>query len=264
MKKLALVLGGGATKGYAHIGVLKVLEEHGIKPDLVVGTSMGAIVGAMYCAGKDCEQLTKMSIKLTKRKIMDFNPFNAFFSTGILSGKKLRNVLQTELGDTTHKQLQIPFIATATNLLTGKLEILKQGNVVNNIMASSAIPGVYPIVEKDDINLCDGGLLDNVPDDIARKFGKNYIVMSIDVIGDYNKQVESSKIKIMGITINALTLMQAQITKLKCNNSDLFIKITQPDVAQMSFNKESIEKSIDYGATEMKKNITKLKNLLKD
>ena len=89
-------------------------------------------------------------------------------------------------------------------------------------------------------------------------------MLSVDVIGSYSKQVETSKIKIMGLTINALTLMQSEITRLKGNNSDLRIKVSQPDVTQMSFDKISIEKSINYGEIEMKKHITKLKNLLLD
>ena len=264
MKKLALVLGGGATKGYAHIGVLKVLEENGIKPDLIVGTSMGAVVGGLYASGKSIEQLTSVSNKFTRRKLMDFNLFNAFFSSGILSGKKLKNLLVEQLGDIEHSDLQIPFVATATNIENGKLVELKQGKVADSILASSAIPGVFPLVEYNGQTLCDGGLLDNVPEDIARKMAKKYIVLSVDVIGEYSKQVESSKLKILETTINALTLMQTQITKLKTGNSDMRINISQPDVQQMSFDLSSINKSIDYGVAAMKKNITKLKNLLQD
>ncbi|MFQ6724346.1 MAG: patatin-like phospholipase family protein [Clostridia bacterium] len=264
MKKLALVLGGGATKGYAHIGVLKVLEYNGIKPDLIVGTSMGAIIGGLYACGKACKHLNDISKKLNKRKLMDFNLFNFFCKTGILTGKKLKNVLNTEIGNITHDQTKIPFVATATDIVKGKLVVLKQGKLVDNLLASSAIPGVFPLVKKDEQLLCDGGVLNNVPSDIARKLKKDYIILSIDVIGDYSKQVESSKIKIMGLTINAITLMQSEITKLKGNNSDLHIKISQPDVNQMSFSLQDISKSIQYGEKAMQKNIKQLKNLLQD
>ena len=264
MKNLTLVLGGGACKGYAHIGVLKVLESEGIKPNLIVGTSMGAIIGAMYASGKDIAYLTDLSKRLTKRRLMDFNLINAFFSSSLLSGKKLRKILKEQLGNITHEQLDIPFICIAADLLNGKLEVLREGDVVENILASSAIPGVFPIIENDEKILCDGGVLNNVPDDIARKVCKNNIILSVDVIADYKKQVEDSKPKIMGITINALTLMQTQITKLQGNNSDIRINISQPDVYQMSFDTESIEKSIQYGETAMKRNISKLKKLLQD
>lgn len=264
MKKLALVLGGGATKGYAHIGVLKVLEDNNITPDLIVGTSMGAVIGGAYASGCSCQHLINLSKTLTRRKLMDFNLFNVFFSSGVMSGKKLKKLLTQEIGDIEHKNLKIPFIATATNISNGKLEILSEGSVLENMIASSAIPGVFPIVERSGKILCDGGLLNNVPDDIARKVKSNYVVLSIDVIADYCKQIETSKIKIMGLTVNALTLMQTEITKLKGNASDLRIKISQPDVMQMSFDKTSVEKSINYGEKCMKKQISKLKKLLED
>jgi len=264
MKKLALALGGGACKGYAHIGVLKVLEENGIKPDLIVGTSMGAVIGGVYACGKNSDYLMGICKYLGRKNLMDFNPLNLFLNTGILSGKKLKKLLNQELGDITHSDTQIPFVATATDIQSGKLVLMKEGLVVDSIMASSAIPGVYPLVDEGERLLCDGGLIDNVPDDTARKLAKGYVVMSVDVIGEYSRQVENSKIKIMGLTINALTLMQTEITKLKGSCSDLRINISQPDVAQMSFDRDSVEKSIQHGITAMKKNIKKLKNLLED
>jgi len=264
MKKLALVLGGGACKGYAHIGVLKVLESNGIKPNLIVGTSMGAIIGGVYACGVDVDYIMTICKSLTRKKLMDFNIINAIFTTGIMSGKKLKKILLKEIGNVTHDELDIPFVATATNILEGELVVLKQGNVVDNILASASIPGVYPVIQKNNQILCDGGLLNNVPDDIAREIAKDYIILSIDVIADYSKQVENSKIKIVGLTINALTLMQSEITKLQGNNSDLRINVSQPDVAQMSFDKQSVEKSIDYGANMMRKNLSKLKKMLED
>lgn len=264
MKKLALVLGGGATKGFAHIGVIQVLEEHGIKPDLIVGTSMGAIVGGVYATGMECEHILQISKRLTRKKLMDFNIFNVFFKTSILKGKKLRKVLYNEVGDITHEQLAIPFVAVATSLLDGKMVVLKEGKLLDNMLASSAIPSVYPSLVKDDKVYCDGGLVNNVPDDVARSMGKDYIVLAIDVIGDYRKQVERGKLKIVSRTINALTLMQNQITKYKGDFSDMRVAITQPDVSQMGFSKEEIEESINYGIKAMKRRVNQLKKLLED
>ena len=264
MKKLTLVLGGGACKGYAHIGVLKVLEENGIKPSLIVGTSMGAIIGGVYACGIDIDYIMYICKDLTRKKLMDFNLINAIFTTGIMSGKKLKKILLREIGNISHDELDIPFVATATDILNGELVILNQGSVVDNILASAAIPGIYPLIQKNNQILCDGGLLNNVPDDIAKKMAKEHIILSVDVIADYSKQVENSKIKIVGLTINALTLMQSEITKLKGNKSDLRIKISQPDVAQMSFDRQSVEKSIEYGMDIMQKNLSKLKKLLED
>ena len=264
MKKLALVLGGGACKGYAHIGVLQVLEEYGIKPDLIIGVSMGAIIGGAYSAGKSCEHLINIGKDLSQHKLIDFNLFSTFFSTGVMRGKKLKKILYKELGDVTHDQLNIPFMAIAVNVLDGKLEELKDGSVVDNMLASSAVPGIFPLVSKGNKMLCDGGILNNVPDDIAKKLKSDYISLSIDVIGEYIKQMENNKIKVLGMLINAITLMQSKIMELKGNDSDMRIEVTQPDVKLMDFNKRSVEKSINYGYTAMKQRVGKLKKMLED
>ncbi len=264
MKKLALVLGGGATKGYAHIGVLKVLEQNNIIPDLIVGCSMGAIVGGLYASGKDSDYLLNISKKITKNKLMDFNLINLFVGSNIMSGKKLRKVLFQEIGDITHEQLKIPFISVATDIMEGKLVILKQGKLLDNILASSSIPVVFPSIKIDNQILGDGGILNNVPDAVARKEAKDYIILTIDVVADYKKQIEHSKLKIVASMINLITLMQTEITKLKGDCSDIRINITQSDISQMGFDKDSIESSIDYGMEYMKRHISKLKKLLKD
>lgn len=264
MKKLALVLGGGATKGYAHVGVLKVLEQHGIKPDLIVGTSMGAIIGGIYASGLKVNDIITMSKKLSRKSFIDFNIFDAIFHSSILKGKKLRRLLKSVLGDTTHLQLKIPFVAVATDLQKGSIIELSKGRVRDNIIASASIPSVYPAVKMGERILCDGGLVNNVPDDIARKLATDYVVLSIDVIGEYSKQVESSKLKIISRTVNALTLMQTQITTYNGVHSDLRINISQPDVPQMSFTTQCAERSIQYGINSMKKNVAKLKKLLED
>lgn len=264
MKKLALVLGGGASKGYAHIGVLQVLEQNGIKPDLIVGTSMGAIVGGFYACGMDSQQLTEISTSLNKRAILDFSLIRTLFKYSILHGKKIKKILAKYLGDTTHEQTEIPFVAVATDILQGEAVILNQGKVADSILASSSLPSVFPAVKYGDKLLNDGGLVDNVPDDVAKQLAPDYVVLSVDVIGEYSKQRESSKMKVMSGMINALTLMQTQITSFKSNCSDLRLEITQADVPQMSFKKTNTLKSIQYGVKAMQENIDKLKNLLED
>lgn len=264
MKKLALVLGGGASKGYAHIGVLQVLEQNGIKPDLIVGTSMGAVVGGFYACGKDCEYLTQLSTSLTRRAILDFSLIRTLFKYSILRGKKIRKLFTKHLGEVTHAETEIPFVAVATDILKGEAVVLDEGKIVDSMIASSSLPSIFPAVKYGDKLLNDGGLVDNVPDDVARSLGREYVVLSVDVIGEYSKQRESSKMKVLSGMVNALTLMQTQITSCKPNNSDLRIEITQPDVPQMSFKKASTLKSIQYGVDAMEQNLDKLKKLLQD
>lgn len=264
MKKLALVLGGGASKGYAHIGVLQTLEQNGIKPDLIVGTSMGAIVGGFYACGMDSQKLTEISISLSRRAILDFSLIRTLFKYSILRGKKIRKILTKYIGNTTHSQTKIPFVAIATDIIEGKQVVLEQGEVVDSMIASSALPSIFPAVKFEDKLLNDGGLVNNVPDDVAREMAEDYVILSVDVVGEYSKQRETSKMKVLSGMVNALTLMQTQITKYKRICSDLKLDITQADVPQMSFNKQTTLKSIQYGAEAMEGNIAKLKKLLED
>ena len=148
MKKLALVLGGGGAKGFAHIGVIKVLEENGIKPSLIVGTSMGAIIGGLYSSGLSIEEIEAKVKKLSNRAVSDFS-FISLKNGSFFKGKKIENLIKESLGDINHKDLKTEFIAVATELATGKQCNLSSGVVWKNILASSAIPAVFPAVEID-------------------------------------------------------------------------------------------------------------------
>ncbi len=146
MKKLALVLGGGAAKGFAHIGVLKVLAEHNIKPDLIVGTSMGAVVGGAYAKGIDIKTLEEMSTTFSMRKIKDVSLKSMLKKGCLMRGVKLKKYVKNLLGDTLHEELKIPFVAVATELATGKQYNLNAGPVWQNVLASSAMPAVFPSI----------------------------------------------------------------------------------------------------------------------
>ncbi len=260
MKKLALVLGGGAAKGFAHIGVLKVLNEYNIKPDLIVGTSMGAVVGGAYAKGIGIDKLEEMSTSFSMRRIRDISIKSMLKKGCLMRGVKLKKYVKNLLGDTKHEELKIPFIAVATEIATGKQKNLKSGLVWQNVLASSAMPAVFPMIEIDGKTLCDGGIMDNLPIDVARKYMKNAIILSIDVIGDYPKQVEQKGIKLMTQIINMSTLYMTQLVDTSL--SDLNVKITQPEIQQMDFSKKATKQAIINGQNAMRKNIAKLQALL--
>lgn len=264
MKKLALVLGGGATKGFAHIGVLKVLEENGIVPSLIVGTSMGAVVGGVYSSGICLNKIIDISSQFSMKNIRDVSIVSLLKEGNILRGKKIENVIHNLLGDTLAENTKIPFVCCATNLSTGKQVDLRSGLLWKNVLASSAMPAVFPAVEIDGEALFDGGIMDNLPIDVAQKELPKAVVLSVDVIGDYEKQVESGGLKIMTNILNMSTLYMTQISKQKKAKSDLNIKVLQPDVKQMAFDEEAIKLSIEYGRKAMERNIKKLKALLEE
>lgn len=260
MKKLAVVLGGGAAKGFAHIGVLEVLDEYGIKPDLIVGTSMGAIIGGAYAKGIAPKDLKEMSTSFSMRNIRDISIRNVLKKGCLMRGKKLKKYVKNLLGDTTHQELNIPFVAVATELSTGKQFNLKTGLVWQNVLASSAMPAVFPSIEIDGKTLCDGGIMDNLPIDVAKQHLKDAIILSVDVIGDYEKQVEQKGLKLMTQILNMSTLYMSQLKNT--TSSNLNIKITQGEIAQLDFRPKTTRQAIDNGKMAMKKNIKKLLALL--
>lgn len=264
MKKFALVLGGGAAKGFAHIGVIKVLAEHNLKPDLIVGTSMGAIIGGAYASGMTIDKMEEFAENISSNKVIDVSIINMVKTGFVLKGKKLEKIVRELLGTVTHENLEIPFVAVATDLSTGKQVNLNTGRVWKNVLASSAIPAVFPAVKINGKTLSDGGLKDNVPASLAKNLMKDAIILSVDVIGDYEKQVETEGVKVINQILNMGTLLMDQNMERDKNISDIYLKITQPEVKQMGFKKDAIVKAISNGETAMRKNINKLKGLLKN
>jgi len=158
-KKVGIALGGGGTRGFAHLGVLKALEEKGIKIDIVSGTSAGSIVGSLIAAGKTSEEIFKL---MKENELTDFAkiklPINGFMSLENM-GKKLGKMLPGE----NFNDLKLPLHIAVTNMLTGKIEYISKGNIVKAVQASSSIPIIFSPVEINGKIYVDGGLLDNIP-----------------------------------------------------------------------------------------------------
>lgn len=262
MKKLALVLGGGAAKGYAHVGILKVLEKNNIRPDLIVGTSMGALVGGMYASGKTPQQLEEIASKFNS--MGNFSLISTLFKGNVLNISKVKELLKKELGDKKFEECQIPFVAVATELNTGKEYHFKEGLLKDGIMASISIPGVFPSVKIGDNTYCDGGMLNNLPEDIARKMMPDAVIVSVDVLGDYALQVEKIKMKTIETFLNASTLMITNIMKSKEKLADLRITMSMPHVSQLDFSSKISARTIKKGENFARAHLATIKNLLKD
>ena len=260
MKKLALVLGGGAAKGYAHIGVLKVLEKHGIKPDLIVGTSMGALIGGMYAAGMPINEMKNVAENFNS--IGSFSIISTLFKGNLINTKKVNKLLEKKFNGKKHEDCDIPFVAVATELNTGKEMHFSSGLMSESVMASISIPGVFPYVKLGENLYCDGGLLNNLAEDVARKMMPDAVVVSVDVLGDYAKIYEKCKFKTLGSFINSNTLMLTNAIKNKPKYADVRITITQPTVHQLDFDGKKVSKTISHGVTAANKNIKQIKELL--
>ena len=262
MKKFALVLGGGAAKGYAHIGILKTLEKHGLRPDLIVGTSMGALVGGMYSIGKTTAEMEKLASKFNS--IGNFSLINTIFKDCVLNVNKVKKILNAEFKDLKHEDTFINFIAVATSLKTGKQVNFNSGLLKDNVMASISIPGIFPSVKIGNDCFCDGGLVNNLAEDVARDILPDAVILSVDVIGDYEKQVEKLKLKTLANLLNATTIMTQNVVKNKPIFANIRLTMSLPTVSMLNFSSELAHKTITKGANAMKKHIQQLKEMLKE
>lgn len=177
-RRVGFALGGGAVRGAAHIGVLQLFGEIGLTADLVVGTSIGALIGAIYAAGVPADDIADMVRDLHWR---DLTRLARPRRLGLLETSRLRSMMREVLGDIRIDQLSIPFAAVACDITTGQRVVIKSGSVLDAVMASSAIPGLFVPVEAGDTLLVDGGVVDNVPVDVAYSMGADYVV-AVDVM----------------------------------------------------------------------------------
>lgn len=172
--KIGLALGGGAARGWAHIGVLRALEKAGIKPDIIAGTSIGAVVGGCYAAGH-LDQLEYFARELTVRRVFGYLDFN-FAGTGLISGQRLCERLEAHLTGMTIEELPRRFTAVATEIGTGHEVWLSRGALVNAMRASYALPGIFRPVKIDGRWLFDGALVNPIPVTVCRALGARYVI----------------------------------------------------------------------------------------
>ena len=176
--RVGLALGGGAARGFAHIGVIKGLEAHNIKVDLIAGTSAGAVVGALYASGMNGFALNKLALVMDEASISDWAmPFR---SRGFLQGVALQNYLNTTLNNRPIEKMAKPLGIVATDLKTGQPILFQRGNTGIAVRASCSVPSVFEPVKMGDHEYVDGGLVSPVPASFARKMGADFVI-AIDI-----------------------------------------------------------------------------------
>jgi len=185
--KIGLALGSGVARGWAHIGVIRVLEREGLKPDIICGTSIGALVGGMYLAGK-IDALEEWARDLGKSGLFRFLDIR-LSGGGLISGNKLFSLLEDNIGDTLIEDLPMPFSAITTELGTGHEIWIQEGNLAKAITASYALPGLFSPQKIDDRWLIDGALTNPVPVSVCRALGARLVIavnLNADVFGMAN------------------------------------------------------------------------------
>ena len=224
--KVGLALGGGAARGFAHIGVIKALEANGITPDLVVGTSVGSLVGALYAAGNNGSALQKMAIDMDEGAISDWSV--PFFSgpTGVLKGEGLQNYVNRAVQGQPIEKLKMPFGAVATDLKSGRPILFRRGNTGAAVRASSSVPGVFKPVRIGTIDYVDGGLVSPVPASFARKMGADFVI-AVNISAQPEVQPASGAFEIL---LQTFAIMGQSLNQYELQQADIVIR---PELASM-------------------------------
>ena len=185
--KIALALGGGAARGFAHIGVIKALEAQGITPDIIVGTSAGAVVGALYAAGLDGFQIQELSMNMEEDELIDGSGIYRCIAETVISDKRgcikgqaLQDFVNKNVGDRPIEKLNKTFAAVATNLSNGEKKVFRTGNTGLAVRASSSVPIFFQPVTIDGQDYVDGGLVAPVPVKVARDLGADFVI-AVDI-----------------------------------------------------------------------------------
>ncbi|MGO9016695.1 MAG: patatin-like phospholipase family protein [Dissulfurispiraceae bacterium] len=214
--KVAVVLGAGASRGFAHIGVLKVLESNNIPINLIVGTSAGSFVGSLYAYGYNAFQLQKMAIDLQKSDIVDL----CIPDNGFIKGELLEEYVNKMIRNTPIEKLRTPFYAVATNIQNGQEVIFGSGNTGTAVRASCSIPGIFRPVRIGNRMYVDGGVVSPIAVDAARKMGAD-VVIAVDISSDIGNTLPEGT---MDTILQSIDVMYAKISDAQLSKADVVIR----------------------------------------
>lgn len=257
--KIGLALGGGGARGFCHVGVLKILEEHNIKPYAIAGTSMGAVVGGIYASGADINEVAKFADELSMIKIADLN-FFSMYRHSLLKGDKVKKIISDMIRVKRIEDCPIKFTSVSFDLNSGKEIQFKNGDLSDAIYASMAVPALFRPLEKDGMRLVDGGVADNLPHKLLKKMGCNLIIC-VDATGEYDGH--KYKKNAVSMVVNILNIVMRQQQKLLEDKENITITPKLDGILNFSFNKENAVKAMKAGEVETKKYISKIKKRIK-
>jgi len=258
---IALVLGGGGSRGVAHAGVISVLEENNIPIDLIVGTSIGSAVGAIYADQVDSKGLRKMVLKLNKYDVLDPNIHSGMKMlwgvSGFIDGHALRGYLQKTLRSRDFSQLKIPLAVVTVDVNNGELFVIRSGPIIPAVHASSAVPLVFTPVRLYRRTLVDGGIISPVPLDVARQLGAKKII-AVDI----GNVVKPTKVRgSYELADRCLWLSYKALTKWETQSADVLI---QPEFETTSmFDDSKLSEYYYAGRIAAEAALPKIKALLK-
>lgn len=250
--KVGLALGSGGARGFAHLGVIKVLKEEGISIDLIAGSSMGALVASFYGAGLDVDRLYKLSRVFKRKYYLDFT----VPKMGFIAGKRVKELIRIFTHGKMIEELDIPIGIVATDLVSGEKVVFKKGPVAEAVRASIAIPGIFVPEKLDGRLFVDGGVVDRIPVSVAKEMGAD-IVVAVDVSHvKFNSDITS----IFDVIIQSIDIMQMELVANREVASDVMIRPRVEMYDSKAFT--NIEEIITIGEEEAKKHIDRIKQCI--
>jgi NTE family protein len=230
-RRLAIVLGGGSARGFAHIGVIKALEAAGIKPDLIVGCSAGALVGAFWAAGYSGREMEALAYDVRDSAVIDLVAPNTEGRRGLLSGQSLESFVNKGVRGRSLSGLLTPFVTVATQFPSGQLQEFKTGDVGFAVRASCSIPGIFLPAEQGGQEYLDGGLVSPIPVQTARAHGAT-VVVAVDVgaedPGAYRQRAIGGMYELI---LRSFEIMGKSLRQFEGKQADIIIR---PDVGRIS------------------------------
>lgn len=229
---VAFVLGGGAARGFAHAGVLNVLEQNAIRADIVVGTSAGSVAGALYAGGIRGEALIAAAGELQMKNLADWTMPNR----GFIGGERLQGLINEKLGNRPIEALDTVFVAVAADLQSGQAVAFSQGNTGMAVRASSSVPGIFLPVSIHGRDYVDGGLVSQLPVRIARQLGAD-IVIAVDVSKRpvHNTVLETT----WDVLHQALLIMSEAVVAAEAGEADVLIRPAIGDISLLGFDQQA-------------------------
>jgi NTE family protein len=228
LPKVGLALGSGGARGFSEIGVMRVLEQEKIPVDLVVGTSVGSLVGALYADTGKVLDAEFQAVAVGEEDIFDYKAL-AFLSGGLVKGERLEQFLNTHLQHKSIETMKVPFAAVAVDLMAGRPVAFEKGSAAQAVHASAAIPGVFVPVEFGGRIYVDGGVADPVPVDFARQKGADVVIAVAIPSGAPATRPQNP----VEVALHAIALMTAELGAIKAKDADVVIT---PDVSGVAFD----------------------------
>lgn len=225
--KIGVALGGGAAKGFAHIGVIKMLEANGFEPVVISGTSAGSVVGALYASGMNAFQMQEKAVALDQASIRDVR----LFSGGLIQGQKLQDYVNEQVAGRNLQQLRKPLAVVATRLEDGHRTVFTRGNVGQAVRASSSSPGVFEPVAISGKTYVDGGVVSPVPVDAARQLGAE-VVIAVDISSRASGQRPDG---LLGTVNQSIAIMGQRLGEQELARAEVIIRPQVLDIGAADF-----------------------------